>query len=69
VLTVMPLVCTKLLRKKLGLAMRPLGLKGGAAWSNSGDLAGELGWGVTGEALGVAKDRFVCWFGAERGRR
>jgi hypothetical protein len=53
----MPLVCTKLLRKKSGLAMRPLGLKGGAAWSNSSDLAGELGQGVAGEDLGLARAR------------
>jgi hypothetical protein len=51
----MPLICTKLLRKKSGLAMRPLGLKGGAAWSNSGDLTSELSRGVAGEDLGLAR--------------
>jgi hypothetical protein len=35
-------------------------LGGNAAWRNSGDLAGELGRGVVGEALGVAGDRFGC---------
>jgi hypothetical protein len=48
VLTVIPLVCTKLLKMKSSLAMRPLRLEGGAAWRNSGDLAGDLGRGVLG---------------------
>jgi hypothetical protein len=43
-----------------------LGLGGGTARENLGNLAGELGRGVAGKALGVARDRFVCWFGAER---
>jgi hypothetical protein len=48
----MPLICTKLLRKKSSLAMRPLGLECGASWRNSGDL----GRGVLGEALGFTRD-------------
>jgi hypothetical protein len=66
VLTVMPLVCTKLLRKTSGLAMRPLGLEGGAAWSNSGDLAGELGRGVAGEDLGFTRARLGCLLAVRR---
>jgi hypothetical protein len=65
----MPLVCTKLLRKKSSLAMRPLGLEGGATWRNSGDLAGDLGQGVLGEALGVARNRLGCWFGGGNDHR
>jgi hypothetical protein len=57
VLTVMPLVCKKLLRKTSGLAMRPLGLEGGTTWSNSDDLAGELGRGVAAEDLGFTRAR------------
>jgi hypothetical protein len=66
VLTVMPLVCTKLLRKKSGLAMRPLGLMGGASWRNSGNLAGELDWGVAGEDLGLARARLYLRRGGGR---
>jgi hypothetical protein len=64
--TVMPLICAQALRNTWDLAMWPPRLGGGAARGNPGDLAGELGWGVAREALGVARDRFVCWFGAER---
>jgi hypothetical protein len=39
---------------------------GGAAWRNSGDLAGDLDRGVLGKALGVVGDRLVCGFGADR---
>jgi hypothetical protein len=45
--------------------MWPSGLGGGAARGNPGDLAGELGRGVAGEALGVARGWFACWFGME----
>jgi hypothetical protein len=65
VLTVMPLVCTKLLSKSPDLAMWSLGLGGGATWRNFGDLAGELGRGVAGEALGVAGNRLGCLLAAE----
>jgi hypothetical protein len=37
-----------------------LGVWGGATKENSGDLAGELGRGGVGEALGVARDWFGC---------
>jgi hypothetical protein len=37
--------------------MRSLGLEGGAARSNSGNLAGELGQGVAGDDLGFTRAR------------
>jgi hypothetical protein len=40
------------------------GYGGGAAWRNSGDLAGDSGGGVLGKALGVVGDQLVCGFGA-----
>jgi hypothetical protein len=43
-----------------------LGLWGGAAWRNSGDLTSDSGRGVLGKALGVVGDRLVCGFGADR---
>jgi hypothetical protein len=60
VLIVMPLVSTKHLNKSPDLAMWSLGLGGGVAWRNSGDLADKLGRGVAGEALGVAGNRLGC---------
>jgi hypothetical protein len=66
-LTVMPLVCTKLLRKKSGLAMRPLGAWGGAARRISARPAAGMAGGVAGEGLGFTRDRFVCLHAAGRG--
>jgi hypothetical protein len=47
--------------------MRSLGLEGGAARNNSGDLAGELGRGVAGEGLGVERTRSGHSLAAETG--
>jgi hypothetical protein len=62
----MPLVCAKAPGNTWDLAMWPSGLGNGAARENPGDLAGELGRGLAGEALGVAGDRFGCSLAAER---
>jgi hypothetical protein len=56
----MPLVCAKAARITWNLAMWPSGFGGGATKENSGDLAGELGRGVVGDALGVVGDWFGC---------
>jgi hypothetical protein len=40
---------------------------GGAAWGNSADLAGELGWGVAREKLGVEWARSGCSLAAGTG--
>jgi hypothetical protein len=56
-------------RNTRDLAIWPSGLGGGADRGNRGDLAGELGRVVAGEALGVARGWFVCWFWGGRGRR
>jgi hypothetical protein len=64
-ITDMLFVCTKLLIKSPDLTMWSLGLGGGATWRNSGDLAGELGRGVAGEALGDAGNRLWCLLTAE----
>jgi hypothetical protein len=64
-----PSVCAKAPGKCSGLAMWPPGLGGGAARGNPGDLAGGLGRGVAGEALGVAGDRFGCSLWRKQCRR
>jgi hypothetical protein len=47
--------------------MRPLGLGGGAARENSGDLAGELSRGVAAKELGVERARCGCSLAAGTG--
>jgi hypothetical protein len=63
----MPLICAQAPRNTCDLAMWPSGLGVARPGENSGDLAGELGREVAGEALGVARDRFVCVHVAGKG--
>jgi hypothetical protein len=69
VFTVMPLVCTKLLRKNSGLAMRPLGAWGGRARRIPARPTTGMAGGVAGEDLGFTSDRFVCLHVAGEDRR
>jgi hypothetical protein len=61
-----PFVCTKLPGTTWGFAMWSKGLEGGAARSNSGDLASELSRGVVGEDLGFTRARLGCLLAAGR---
>jgi hypothetical protein len=56
-------------QKDVGPCNAVPGLEVGAARSNSGDLAGELGRGVAGEGLGVERTRSRCSLAARQGRQ
>jgi hypothetical protein len=61
----MPFGCAKDPGITWDLAMWPSGLGGSTTRGNPSDLAGELGRGVSREALGVARDRFGCSLAAD----